>query len=256
MSNSSQKQLLVWGYLREFFKSMSSELPPHDLITLFITWLSLMDHFDRQKCDSAIKFESHTCISKIVTMNRWSFACAVGSMRISKGDKQSWICKIDRKFTSVIVGIVDNATAECEGDIGDHSDEGNEGYGFGLNFFEKYYNEGQYDSDDDWPEERVREYFHYGQQFKTDHGFVMTITLDMTQQKGDHGILSYEFHMKPKDEIDEIRTDGEYTNVAWDDVDIDKEYRIAFSIKANAPNRKIEFLEEMPCMNMKTDLRL
>ena len=75
--------------------------------------------------------------------------------------------------------------------------------------------------------------------------FTITMTLDMTQEKGEHGILSFEYHMKPKDYINEIKTDGKYTNIAWDNIDIDKKYRIAFSIFNTAADKVIELLPQL-----------
>ena len=72
------------------------------------------------------------------------------------------------------------------------------------------------------------------------------VPLDMTQQKGDHGILIYEFHMEPQDHVNKIRTDGEYTNVAWDNIDTDTKYRIAFSITSKCSDHTVQFLEAIP----------
>ena len=196
--------------------------------------IMLTDMFDRAHSDQMIVFKSDTCITKMKGVGGYS--CAVGTIVVGKGDKQSWTCKIDNGFLSVLVGIIDDETAMTEPHIGDHTVSRQGGYGLGLNSFERYHGE-----------ERIYT-FDYAKQFEnfmsTDALFVITMTLDMTQSKGDGGNFSYEFRMKPKDDIQDIKTDGIYTTVGWDKIDINRKYRIAFSInRGNAgEDAAIKFL--------------
>ena len=70
----------------------------------------MIDAFDIEKSDQEIDFESDTLISQTQTTKGYS--CAVWTFIVGKGEKQSWICKIDRSFLSIIVGIIDNVTVE------------------------------------------------------------------------------------------------------------------------------------------------
>ena len=242
MSAASRKNLLFYGYLREYFASISMELPPDDLMKMFASWM-MLNVFDQDKSDKNIEFQTDTCISKTLAIEPSyddNYGCAVGSMIIEKGNKQSWICKIDPHFISVVVGIIDNNTVETKENIGDHTEAGNDGYGIGLNSFGKFHNTEGFG----WYLNSYR--FDYANQFQKKDGFLMTITLDMTQEKGDGGILLYEFHMKPKSYVNKIETDGKHTTIAWDDINIDRKYRIAISFKASTTHKTLEFLEEIP----------
>ena len=199
----------------------------------------LIDKFDRTNCDKKIIFASDICVSKI--KGHIESSCAVGTLIVAKGDKQSWICQV-----KLGTGIVGNETIQSKGDgnIGNHIYY-ETGYGIALSKegdMVKSHNEDN--EGDGWVTPAYG--LDYGEQFKKEDGFLMTITLDMTQQKGDHGILTYEFHMEPQDHINKIRTDGVYTNVAWDDIDIETKYRIAFSIESKCSDNTVQFLEAMP----------
>ena len=56
---------------------------------------------------------------------------------------------------------------------------------------------------------------------------MITMELDMTQTQSESGVLKYILHNKPKDDIKQIRTDGEFTNIAYNNIDIDNKYRLA-----------------------------
>ena len=75
---------------------------------------------------------------------------------------------------------------------------------------------------------------------------LITMTLDMTQQNSRHGIFSYKFHMKPNEDVEQIETNGKYTTIARDDIDIDRKYRIAFSVNADGTDETLEFLSDIP----------
>ena len=242
--SSSKRELLTYGYLREYFRSISTALPPDDLITLFVSWIMLMDTFDKDKSDNMIVFESDTCLAK---KSFPTFACAVGTMVVAKGDKQSWTCKITKESASIIVGIVDNKTVENNEYIGDHTDEGNDGYGIHLNpSFAKYHNVSQSMANEMSFDDHETS-FSYGKQFNTFNGeYAFTMTLDMTQRNSDHGIFSFEFDsniMKQEEDVKEVRTDGIYTTAAWSNIDIDRKYRVAFSIFNRKADATVELVE-------------
>ena len=76
----------------------------------------------------------------------------------------------------------------------------------------------------------------------SDKPVIMTMELDMTQKESDGGILKYICHNKAKKSITKIRTDGQYNNVIYRDVDIDKTYCAAFSMRKEM--NWIEFLSD------------
>ena len=93
------------------------------------------------------------------------------------------------RILSVLAGIIDNDHVVTPGNIEDHTDY-KDGYGLGLNGYERYRR---------YSPVRI---FPYANQFEiTNTVHMITITLDMTQENGKHGILSYEFHMKAKDDM-------------------------------------------------------
>lgn len=56
------------------------------------------------------------------------------------------------------------------------------------------------------------------------------------------------------DTIEKIQTDGFYTNIAWSKIDIEKRYRVAFSVRVdhdptcmNGIQQTIELLSHVPC---------
>ena len=59
---------------------------------------------------------------------------------------------------------------------------------------------------------------------------MVTMQLDMTQQENDHGLLRFVLHHGMNKDVKEIQTNGEYTNIAYNDIDITKKYRMAFAV--------------------------
>ena len=229
---------MTYGYVRK----LTVNLPPVDLIKMIVSWIMMTDVFDKDKSDKKINFKSDTCLS---FQSISEFVCAVGKVVVAKGDKQSWKCKIKggSEYSSIIVGIIDNETVETKAHIRDHTDIGNEGYGVHLNStYAKYHNVGEFISDEDFNDHETTLY--YAKQFKViANEYLFSMTLDMTQHHGHNCTLSYEFHMKPKNDVKEIRTDGMYTTVAWNNIDIDKQYRVAFTIYTDIATT-VELLSE------------
>ena len=52
----------------------------------------------------------------------------------------------------------------------------------------------------------------------------------MTQIEQESGVLKYNMQNEKKNTVESVRTDGKYTNIAWDDIDIEKKYRVAVGI--------------------------
>ena len=54
---ASREELLVYGYIKEFHQVNDVELPPNDIIGLFVAWIKLRDHFDVNTKHSSIEIE-------------------------------------------------------------------------------------------------------------------------------------------------------------------------------------------------------
>ena len=235
--SASLEELLIYGYIRKYFDSIKQELPPNDIILLFVSWIILMDTFDRIKSHKQIDFASDTRIRRIDN-GTYGYRCVVGTRIVEKGDKQIWHIKCDTGLA--LLGVVDHAFIESMQDIDDHTstkyEEVAKGYGVGLNSFAKCQCEGPPYND-----------FIYSQQFHFDDDpRLITMELDMTQKHNDNAILSYIFYNKLKEDVETVQTDGEYTRIAWDNIDIDNKYRLAISISAMNDEKYIQLLPDTP----------
>ena len=54
----------------------------------------------------------------------------------------------------------------------------------------------------------------------------------MTQKRGTGAVLSFTFHNEKNDDLQEIRTDGRYTNIGFDNIDIYKKYRLIIGVNS------------------------
>ena len=43
---ATKEELLVYGYIKEYFQLRKENLPPNDIIVLLISWIELIDTFD------------------------------------------------------------------------------------------------------------------------------------------------------------------------------------------------------------------
>ena len=70
--------------------------------------------------------------------------------------------------------------------------------------------------------------------------------LDITPKENKkHAILRYILHHEPKTDVNLIRTDGVYTNIAYDNVDINRKYRMVFGV-STGPNVPVKWCELLP----------
>ena len=84
----------------------------------------------------------------------------------------------------------------------------------------------------------------YVNQFEIDRRpLKITMEFDMTQTKCEYGVLSYILHNKKKEEVKEIRTNEEYTNIGYDNIDINKKYRFAVAIGEAGYYKWIELVQ-------------
>ena len=54
---SAREELLVYGYIKNYHKHNNIELPPNDLILLFVSWIRLTDYFDQDLSHKDIEFD-------------------------------------------------------------------------------------------------------------------------------------------------------------------------------------------------------
>ena len=80
----------------------------------------------------------------------------------------------------------------------------------------------------------------YLDQFQSPETWLITMELDMTQTAG--GILKFVIHNEPNKKVNQIRTDGAYTNIAFDDIDITKQYRFSFCFGRSGCDKWIELV--------------
>ena len=123
-----------------------------------------------------------------------------------------------------MIGIMDTQIIEAnKKNIHDISSSSNNGYG--LSTYAWYYGH----ANDHTCDGNIWSYMN---QFDiSDKTVTMTMELDMTQKESDGGILKYICHNKPKNHVTEIKTHGQYSNIIYKDVDIDKKYCAAFSMR-------------------------
>ena len=67
----------------------------------------------------------------------------------------------------------------------------------------------------------------------------------MTGTKSKNGVLTYNIHNELKDDIKTVRTDGQYSNVAWDNVDIERKYRFAVPLSPYVQEKWVELLFDL-----------
>ena len=132
-----------------------------------------------------------------------------------------------------MIGIMEENKIKSMKKIADFTDDTHEGYGLETTRAGSLWHD--IDKTDDGIQARIRKYI---KQFEfASRPLIITMELDMTQKEGDHGKLKYIVHNETKKGIEMIRTDGEYTNIAFDIIDVDKKYRFAFGISQLATNK-------------------
>ena len=123
-----REELLVYGYIREYHKANNIELPPNDLILMFVSWTKIFDSFDKNKTHKDIAFHPEID-TKFVRTSQASghYAAVVGTLVVDKGSKQSWKFKIDAG--AVLLGIMDDEIINLKPNICDLTDTEHKGYG-------------------------------------------------------------------------------------------------------------------------------
>ena len=149
------------------------------------------------------------CTRKGTDLN---FVSAIGSIVVKKGTKQIWKFKTD--IARPIIGIINDAILKSNVNITDHTNTIHKGYGLQL---------GSWNTFHDTDSGATGHIIQYASQFKAQQPpFNMTMELDMTQAKNKNGILTYIIHNETNKDVKEIRTDDKYTNIAFDNIDINE----------------------------------
>ena len=115
----SKEELLIYGFVREHHKSRNVDLPPNDLILLFVSWIELIDTFDKNKIHKQITFDPKVCtkFKRSERRGHSRYASVVGSVIVTKGMKRRWKFNIEADF--VVIGIMENEIIKLEENIGD-----------------------------------------------------------------------------------------------------------------------------------------
>ena len=238
MSSASREKLAVYGYIREYFASIKQDLPPDDIILLLVIWIRFMDMFDQKILHKSIEFHAEIKTKfkrNNIMMNDDSYASVIGTFIVQRGIKQSWTLKT-AKTPSIIIGVIDDETCKTADVVTDFTNTIYKGFGLATGSWEMYHDSNaSHDSD-------LKMYVN---QFEV-AGQPLTITmeLDMTQRKCKHGVLRYIVHNKKKERVKEIRTNDKYTNIGYDNIDINKEYRFAISVGRFGLNQWIELVSD------------
>ena len=219
---STKKELLVYGFVRECWKSMKYvKNLPIDIINLFCLWLSLMDSWDKINSDEGMTVSVvhnddgsvHKWIERTIAWNGTA-TNGFGINIVSKPQIKSWkfeIPKENKRTAPTTIGIFEAKFVEQN--IGDFSDKSaeNEGYGvYTLNW--QMYKKGIPIG--------VTEYFQeYSEKYEHDdtNKLILTMELDLS---GKNGILKYKF-----DDYHHLMINE--NNIACDDVN--KQYKLAIS---------------------------
>ena len=223
-----REELLVYGYIKEYHKANNMDLPPNDLILLFVSWIALMDSFDKNMIPEDIIFdpEIDTKFKREAANDFHSnaYASVIGTIVVEKGMKQNWTFKVHGKYP--LIGIIKEQIIKSKKMIKDFTDEYHNGYGIQTAGDWNFFHGNVYDYDGGLAK--------YVEQFQLyPRPVVITMQLDMTQTENENGILKYIIHNEIKEDIKHIRTDGEYTNIAYNNININDKYRLAFAISNN-----------------------
>ena len=234
---ASKKNLLTFGYVREHCRNQNIDLFPDDIVQLFVEWLLINDCFDKQLSHPSLTIITSIddnyellCFQSKQFEDDW--ASAVGTMIVSKGQRVEWKFKINGPLINnaeMMIGIIDNEMIPANKPINVFCDRKCKGWGvYCYNMWKMH------DSDcaDGGP-------FNYGYQFEYAKGDIITMILDLSQKKNESGVLSFDINAKLKYE----EKDFVSMNILYDDLDIDKEYRMAICID-QGPQASISLLLE------------
>ena len=214
--DAKRKNLLSFGFVREYCHRNNIEFPPEDVISLFALWLILGDRFDEDLSSEHIEFSTkyHDTYGEYqqITTDRWQ--AAMGKIICKKGDKQAWSFKLEGN-KRIMLGILDVSKSAMIRDehVQDFSSIPG-GYGLFLHDMRKFYGSWELG------------YFEYSEQFNLKGDDVISMELDLTKEKG---VLSFIFHSKL---IDSALSNA-ISNVFIDTIDTSKQWRAACTIIIN-----------------------
>ena len=214
-----RKNLLSFGFVREYCNDNDIELIPNDIIELFILWLSFCDKFEPDLCDKNIKIMTQTHdkygeYQQISLRAEDDYFTAICRNVIKKGQKVSWKFQVSGRST--ILGIIDDKVASATNrNFRDFSLKIG-AYGLYFHDMSKYL---EHSSDE-------QDIFKYGEQFIIKNGDTITMELDLTKELG---VLSFIFDCKMKKQT--TKSDAIITNIFYDRVDVNKEWRAAVATR-------------------------
>ena len=213
--------------MRRYCKGINKELPTDDLIYLFAEWIILNDRWDREYSHSAINIVSDL----EAKATRGGSTPCFGEYVIKKGDKQVWKLKVNTPY--ILIGIIKEEILKLyPKTVDDFTNRKYEGYGVNFQWGDRFHDVDKTSYSDF---EYVCQFDFYGVVEDDSLAIVFEMELDLTQKENENGILKFVI------DHDKIRTDGKYTNVCWDNIDINENYRLAVDIGGNVRN-KIEFI--------------
>eukprot|EP01084_Bolivina_argentea_P103417 185241_1 len=207
------KICLIFGFTRECCKSERIDILPDDIIKLFVEWTSLSDCFHVEISDESIDIKTLISYQTIQrTTEMWNgknhYSTAIGTDIICKGMKQIWKFKILAKKKNdrptIMVGIIDNNVAKSLEYIGTFWEGCSKGYGLSFYSGKKFGPSCKLTSIQEQDLYKIEKF---------------TMILDLTQKNSEYGILYYQ--------IDDSKL------IAFDAIDIDKEYRCAVALYLN-----------------------
>lgn len=215
-----RKDMLIFGYVRQNYSNGKENSFPDDLSQIFIPWVIFMDSWDTNKSSKDILFINENTEGFI--NSKEADLCCIGSYIVGKGDKMRW--KFHSNVASVFAGIVGDEVVNSKDDIRDFTNSTNKGYAVNLYGWSKYH-ASDFKSDG---------LFKHAEQFKfgigKDYPRTITMELDLTQTENKHGILRMIIHHQQQDNNEDLKIDGEYGRIVYDNIDIDKKYRACCSV--------------------------
>ena len=222
-----KKSLLAYGYARKYCKEQDIDCLPDDIVGLFVIWLSFCDRFDLNFIPSIMDLTSIDNKHQHLTIkpgNAGEFASAFGQAIISKVTIFEWKFELNGPPLETQIGIIDNGMIDNDETIGDFADATWHGWGLYLRSMYAYHDEDELNMG--WHDK----IFDYGKQFKFKTGDIIIMTLDLTQEKNENGVLSFDIDAEL---IEQNETEDEvvYSQILYDDLDINKQYRMAVSMQ-------------------------
>ena len=238
---TSKEKSLVTGFVRNLYEF---DLFPLEIITLLATWFGMFcDKIDESLSDNTIKVETidgdngipYQVITR--TDDDWTswrdvYKTAIGRALIQKGQIQDWRFRVlsDSSPPKVIVGIIDNDNIANRDVIGSFYDDEVHGYGVSFSRKRKLHDRTNKNTYDD---NKGSYEFLYASQFTLKKGDYARLTLDMSQQRSQVGLLTFIVESSSNKDM-KIKYDGDYNNVAFK-VDINKKWRLAVGFYSDEP---------------------